>query len=119
MEEADAVVAASSKKTAELLAGPGIAAALRHMNDPARIAREQGSYRLMAKVGGGSEQPGVELLTSWYRRNFLICANLLQLAQPGDRIVVLYGSGHAFLLRQCVVETPGFKLVEPNAYLPK
>ena len=58
-------------------------------------------------------------LTAWYRRNFLICANLLQLSRPGDRIVVFYGAGHAFLLRQCVQETPGFKLVEPNDYLPR
>jgi hypothetical protein len=49
----------------------------------------------------------------------LICANLVQLARPGDRIVVFYGSGHAFLLRQCVAETPGFRLVEANAYLPR
>ena len=43
----------------------------------------------------------------------------LQLAKPGDRIVVFYGSGHAFFLRQCVTEMPGFKLVEANDYLPK
>ncbi len=48
----------------------------------------------------------------------MICANLLQLSTPGDRIVVFYGSGHAFLLRQCVAETPGFRLVEPDAWLP-
>jgi len=52
-------------------------------------------------------------------RNFLICANLVEQSKPGDRIVVLYGFGHAFLLRQCVTETPAFKLVEPNAYLPR
>jgi hypothetical protein len=55
----------------------------------------------------------------WYKRNFVICANLLQLSQPGDRAVVFYGSGHAFLLRKCVVETPGFDLIEPNDSLPK
>ena len=73
----------------------------------------------MLRVGGGGEQPGAELLTQWYRRNFLICANLIQAAKPGDRMVVFYGAGHAFLLRQCVQETPGFVLVEPNAYLPR
>ena len=48
----------------------------------------------------------------------LICARMVQLAQPGDRIVVLYGSGHAFLLRQCAAQTPGFRLVEAGRYLP-
>lgn len=62
-------------------------------------------------------EPGVNLLTAWYRRNFEICANLLKFAQPGDRVVVFYGYGHAFLLRQCAQETPGYELVEPNDYL--
>jgi hypothetical protein len=100
-----------------LLAGKGISAALRHLNEPAQV--NNAFYRAALKVGGGDVQPGADLLTAWYHRNFLICANLLQLAQPGDRIVVVYGSGHNFLLRQCVTETPGFRLVEPNGYLPK
>jgi len=25
---------------------------------------------------------------------------------------------HAFLLRQCIAETPGFDLIEPNDFLP-
>jgi hypothetical protein len=91
---------------------------LRWLNDPKLIARGNDFYRTMLHVGGGNEQPGAVLLTAWYKRNFLICANLIQRAKPGDRIVVFYGSGHAFLLRQCIAETPGFELVEPNDYLP-
>ena len=71
------------------------------------------------RIGSGTAQPGVNLLTAWYKRNFLICANLIQLSRPGDHIVVFYGSGHAFLLRQCVTEIPGFELAEPNDYLTK
>jgi hypothetical protein len=91
---------------------------LRWLNDPAMAKDGNAFYRTMLKVGGGAEQPGADLLTAWYKRNFLICANIVQLAKPGDRIVVFYGSGHEFLLRQCVSEMPGFKLVEPNDYLP-
>lgn len=102
-----------------ILATKGIAATLRSMNDPARIKADHDFYRNMLRIGGGAEQPGADLLAAWYRRNFLICANLIQLARPGDRIVVFYGAGHAYLLRQCVAETPGMKLVEANAWLPK
>ncbi|HEY1709495.1 MAG TPA: DUF5694 domain-containing protein [Rhizomicrobium sp.] len=97
----------------------GVAATLRFLNDPATIARSQDFYRTTLKLGSGSVQPGADLLTAWYRRNFLICANIVQLARPGDRVVVFFGSGHAFLLRQCIGEMPGFMLVEPNAYLPQ
>lgn len=103
----------------QLLAEQGLSAALRRLNEPALIEQGNTFYRTALRMGSGNEQPGAELLAAWYRRNFLICANLLQLAKPGDRIVIFYGSGHAFLLRQCVSETPGFQLVEPNDYLPR
>lgn len=102
-----------------LLAEQGLSAALRRVNEPALIDEGNAFYRNVLRIGSGNEQPGAELLAAWYRRNFLICANLLQLTKPGDHIVVFYGSGHAFLLRQCVRETPGFQLVEPNDYLPR
>lgn len=97
----------------------GVSATLRYINDPVRLAGDNGFYREMLRIGAGAQQPGADLLTAWYRRNLLICANLIQLAAPGDRIVVFYGYGHAFLLRQCVQETPGLRLVEPNDWLPK
>jgi hypothetical protein len=103
----------------EMLANRRVGDVLRSLNDPARIAKDNDFYRSMLVVGGGADQPGAELLTQWYRRNFLICANLVQRAKPGDRVVVFYGSGHAFLLRQCVTEMPGYRLVEANNYLPE
>jgi uncharacterized protein DUF5694 len=97
----------------------GVSGALRYLNDPERLKDDNGFYRDMLKVGAGVDQPGVKLLSGWYTRNFQICANIIQLAKPGDRVVVFFGSGHAFLLRQCVQETPGFVLIEPNDYLPR
>lgn len=102
-----------------LIADQGVAETLRYFNDPDRLKGDNTFYRSLLKLGDGADQPGAALMTAWYKRNFLICANLIQLAKPGDRMVVFFGSGHAFLLRQCVEETPGFKLVEPNAYLPR
>jgi hypothetical protein len=102
-----------------LLETRGIASALRYVNEPAQIQDGQSWYRKTLFIGGGKDQPGVDLLTGWYQRNFRICANLLQISKPGDRIVVIFGSGHLALLRQCVAETPGFRLVEPNSYLPR
>jgi hypothetical protein len=101
------------------LAGGTVSETLRYLNDPERIKRDNDFYRTTLRVGGGPTQPGADLLAAWYKRNFYICANLVQLAKPGERIVVIYGSGHAFLLRQCVSEMPGYLLVEPNDYLPK
>jgi hypothetical protein len=97
-----------------------VAQGLRYMNEPKRIADDNSKfYRSMLLYGAGTEQPGAALLSAWQARNNAICARLVQLAKPDDRIVVVYGSGHAYLLRQCVSEMPGFKLIEANEYLPK
>ncbi len=32
---------------------------------------------------------------------------------------MIFGSGHSFLLRQFVIETPGLQLIEANNYLPE
>jgi hypothetical protein len=119
LDRANAEIETLVQTQTALLESKGIAATLRYLNDPDRISRDNGFYRQMLRVGSGPQQPGVELLTAWYRRNFLICANLIQNSHSGDRIVVLYGSGHALLLRQCVTESPRFVLVEPNKFLPQ
>jgi len=106
------------KRQSDMLANGTVGGVLRFLNDPALIKDGNSFYRTTLWVGGGTEQPGAELMTQWYRRNFLICANLVQRAKPGDHVVVFYGSGHSFLLRQCVSEMPGYKLVEANDYLP-
>ena len=41
----------------------------------------------------------------------------MEIAQPGDRVLVVFGSGHAFWLRHFVQNTPGFQLIEPRDYL--
>jgi len=117
LDRMNAAIQRDVDEQARLLAEKGVSADLRFLNDPARLANDNAFYRNMLRIGLGDDQPGADLTASWYHRNFLICANLLQLAQPGDRIAIFFGSGHAFLLRQCVTETPGFKLVEPNEYL--
>ena len=114
----DAVVARVGNIT-DTLKNSTVGETLRLMNDPATIASDQSFYRQMLLVGAGAVQPGADLLAAWYKRNFYICANLVQLAKRGDRVVAFYGSGHAFLLRQCVSEMPGYKLVEADDYLPR
>jgi hypothetical protein len=71
----------------------------------------------MIGFGSGDNQAGAELNARWYARNAQIFARLVQVARPGDRIVVVYGSGHAYWLRHFVETTPGFELVEPTAWL--
>lgn len=77
----------------------------------------QGSYYGFLRFGAGRDLPGAVLNARWYERNAKIFAKLMQVARPGDRIVVVFGAGHNYWLRHFVEMTPGFELVEPGDYL--
>jgi hypothetical protein len=111
-------IEASVVKITKLQHDGTIGDALREMNRPETIAQDYTFYAELMRYGSGDEQPGAKLLTAWNARNFEICARLVQSLKPGDRAVVFYGAGHSFLLRQCVSQTPGLKLVEADEYLP-
>lgn len=101
----------------ERQASSSIAEVLLYMNEPEMIAGGHQFYSRMLDFGANDEQPGVALLSSWYTRNFEICARMVQLLQPGEKMVVFYGAGHAYLLRQCITEYPGADLVELSTLL--
>ena len=92
---------------------------LRYMNAPSRALENHAFYVDMLRYGEGDMQPGARLVGAWYARNLAICARLLQTLPAGGRAVVFFGEGHAYLLRQCVIEAPGVDLVEANDFLPK
>jgi hypothetical protein len=106
-----------TREPSELLRSGSIRDLLRFLNSPAWIEKSQDPYRLLLAIGRGPTQPGADLLAAWYRRNFYISANVVQAVHPGDRVIIFYGAGHAFLLRQLITEMPDWILVEPNSYL--
>lgn len=57
---------------------------------------------------------GADALTlSWYNRNLRIFRKLQQVSEgPQDRILVLYGNGHATILRQLLEASPEYEFVE-------
>ena len=91
---------------------------LRLTNDPARLAADHGAYLRMARVGAGDGYVGAELLAKWYERNIRIHANLQRVAEPGERVLVIVGSGHAPILRELIGYDPAMTLVEARDYLP-
>src|SRR5438132_676937 len=72
-----AVIEESMQSLQRTLAERGISAALRSLNDPEKVKNDNAFYRNALRIGSGAAQPGVDLLTAWYKRNFLICANLI------------------------------------------
>lgn len=91
---------------------------LRLKNEPEGIARGHGHYVDMAHVGAGDTYVGADLLSKWYARNIRIFSDLQRIAGPEDRILVIFGAGHAAILRELIAADPKLELVEANEYLP-
>ena len=76
-------------------------------------------YDEVLLIGRGEDQPGPELAAYWYMRNAKIFNKLAQVAEPGDRVVVVYGDGHSDWLRRIVQRVDGYELVDAVPYLRK
>jgi len=110
-------IEASISEFSALQKARSVAALLAWHNEPARIRMMHTLYNAVLAFGDAASQPGAELNAAWYLRNARIFAKLTQIAKPGDRVIVVFGAGHAYWLRHFVETTPGFQLVEPARYL--
>ncbi|WP_164115684.1 DUF5694 domain-containing protein [Sphingorhabdus sp. Alg239-R122] len=70
-------------------------------------------------IGKGEKQTGAELAAYWFMRNAKIFGKLTQVTRPGDRVIVVYGSGHNYWLKEMVRNTPGYELEVVQPYLEK
>lgn len=101
----------------ELQARSTIAELLIRQNDPGGFAGSISTYYEFLRFGGVDEQPGADLNAMWYLRNAKIFAKLMRAAEPGDRVLVVYGAGHGYWLRHFASSTPGFVSVDPRPFL--
>ena len=96
-----------------------IAELLAVWNRPGTAATGIGAYYSILPVGDADAQPGADLNAMWYLRNAKIFGKLMQVAKPGDRVLVVYGSGHSYWLRHFASEVPGYRNVDPLPYLAR
>jgi hypothetical protein len=112
-----AEVEADKKGFEKRQARTNLATLLIETNEPSAWRAGISGYYEMLSVGNAQEQPGAELNAYWYMRNAKIFAKLMTITQPGDRVLVLFGSSHAYWLRHFAREVIGFQDVDPRPYL--
>lgn len=76
-------------------------------------------YYAFSEFDRGEDQPGAELQAYWFMRNAKIFSKLMQVVEPGDRVVVVYGAGHKFWLDHMADHMDGYMRVDPDPYLLK
>jgi len=76
-------------------------------------------YYALSAFDRGEDQPAAELQAYWFMRNAKIFSKLMNIAKPGDRIVIVYGAGHKYWLEHFAEHTPGFAKIDPAPYLKR
>lgn len=103
-----------ARKAENYMAGSTIASWLVKFNEPEQLAASHRNYFDYTLLGDSSDSPGANWVANWYGRNLKIFANLVRLAdQPSDRVLVIYGQGHIFLLREFAEQSGAFNVVSP------
>ena len=119
LKELNAPTAAGLKAFEALQKSRTVGQLLQRVNDPAGLWGNNDSYYGMLPIGDNDAQTGADLNAMWYLRNAKIFGKLMRLTKPGDRVLVVYGGGHAFWLRHFAGLTPGFRNVDVMPYLAK
>ncbi|SDF54849.1 DUF5694 domain-containing protein [Cellulophaga baltica] len=92
---------------------------LLRLNNPENRRKDHQSYLTKIIEGAGDNYLGADNVARWYRRNLRIFANTLDITDfdKEERLLLIYGSGHVWQLRQFFTDSPDFDYVEPNDYL--
>ena len=87
---------------------------LAYLNSPAHLAEMNSEYFDYAMLGDDQKAPGANWVGAWHARNLRIFAKLVRIAgKPNDRVLVVYGAGHGFLLDEYAQQSHAFKVVSP------
>lgn len=117
LEALNTPIAAWSKRFEADQKTLSVAQMLMQVNDPAGIQGNMDSYYGLLPLGDRDEQTGADLNAAWYLRNAKIFGKLMQVAKPGDRVLVVYGGGHGYWLRHFASQVPGYRNVDVMPYL--
>lgn len=92
---------------------------LAHLNSPEAQARSIGRWLVTTKRGSNDEPIGADgFITRYYNRNVRIYSNIQRMVtSPDDRILVIYGATHMYMLRHLFAASPEFVLEDIQPYL--
>ncbi len=92
------------------------------MNDPKASLKSHQQYLTGTILeGAGDNYVGADAVGKWYRRNLRVFSNTYDLTDfsKEERILMIYGAGHIWQLRQFFMDSPDYEYVEVNDYLKK
>ncbi len=91
----------------------------RRLNQPEGRLADHQQYLRIARVGLGDQYPGANWVGHlWYTWNLQIFVNLTRITEsPNDRILLIIGAGHVYLIQQFLEESGEYSIESPLRYL--
>ena len=99
----------------EILNRKGLIKYLLYLNSPEFMERDQCAYLILSQVG----EEFALWVQWWYGRNLKIFLNILRIAEPDARLLLIIGSGHGYLLREMVKASDELKLLDIRKYIDR
>lgn len=92
---------------------------LQYLNAPQKQAKAIGRWLITTKRGSNTEPIGADgFITRYFNRNVRIYSNVQRIAtNKEDRILVIYGATHMYMLKQLFAASPEFELKDIMPYL--
>lgn len=92
---------------------------LSYLNSPETQARSIGRWLVTTKRGTNEEPVGADrFITRYYNRNLRIFSNIQRVvARPDDRVLVIYGATHMYILAHLLAASPELVLKDIQPYL--
>lgn len=75
------------------------------------------NFLTIAQMGSIDDPQGALQILTWWERNMVMFARTAQHAEPGDKILIIVGSGHRRILQEFFEDADGFNLINPLPYL--
>ncbi len=100
-----------------LLHDETLPALYRFLNRPSTVEQFRAPYARMVTAVTDTTFVGADVVADYHERNLRIFANLARIAEPGDRIIAIFGAGHSPFLRPLLEASPRMRLVDPLRYL--
>jgi hypothetical protein len=87
-------------------------------SEPVKRRYKQFFLTGLVNLGAGDTYIGADLTGYWYRRNTRIFTNVSRIMEKEDeRILVIYGNSHAWILEELFAASPEFQVVKTESVL--
>jgi len=93
------IISSYTEEEEKARASMGLRGLLKRSNDPEKDRQNMDLYLATNPIGADDGYSGADASASWWHRNFRMYANIQKVAKPGERIIVIGGSGHMAILK--------------------